>query len=365
MVAVSHTGQHSGAERVLARLLRTAVEDGWSVSCLVPEGPLVPVLREAGVRTVLVPALTLGGGPKGLAAAAALLRGARAAAVLHREAEDADCVVVNGLLGLPAARLARLSVPVVWLVHDIVRRPVRRAVLRVVAPVVDLAVTVSEAAAEPLRSTGLEVRVVHNGTTWPVAPVPEPGAQPPVIGCLGLLTHWKGQHVLLEAVAGLPAEVRVELVGGVFPKDGAYARRLVDRAARPDLHGRVSVVGQVDDVHERLRGWAVLVSPSVEPDPAPLAVLEGMSVGLPVVATDHGGPREYLGGAGLLVPPGDAEALRDALAGLLADPALRARFGREGRDRVERHYQGHERLQELLGVVSSAARRRVVGGRGR
>ncbi|MCU1692029.1 MAG: glycosyltransferase [Frankiales bacterium] len=361
MVAVSHTGQHSGAERVLSRLLRTAVDDGWDVSCLVPQGPLVQVLREAGVRTVLVPALSLGGGPKALAATAALLRGTRAAAVLRREAKNADCVVVNGLLGLPAARLARLTAPVVWLVHDIVRRPVRRAVLRAVAPAVDLAVTVSEAAAEPLRGTGLAIRVVHNGTTWPVAPVREPGPEPPVIGCLGLLTHWKGQHVLLEAAAGLPPDVRVELVGGIFPKDGEYARQLVDRASRPDLQGRVTLVGQVDDVHERLRSWTVLVSPSVEPDPAPLAVLEGMSVGLPVVATDHGGPREYLGEAGLLVRPDDPGALRDALLGLLADPALRARCGLEGRARVERHYQGPERLQELLGVVSSAGRRVAAG----
>ena len=244
-----------------------------------------------------------------------------------------------------------------WLVHDIVLRRDWRALLRATQSGVDLAVAVSEAAAAPLRAAGLPVRVVRNGTVWPVDPAEQPPPAPAVVGCLGLLTPWKGQDVLLEAVAGLDPAVRVELAGGTFPKDEPYEAALRSRATRPDLAGRVALLGPVDDVYGTLRRWTVFVSPSTSPDPALLAVLEAMSVGAAIVATDHGGPPEYLDGAGLLVPPGDPSALRRALQQLLDDPDERARRGALSRARVDEHYRLEPRMAELLAVVDAAARR--------
>lgn len=357
LLAVSHTGLHSGAERVLGRTLASAAEAGWTVRCATPAGPFAAWLREHGVATLPLPDLKLPAGPRLLAVALLLARGAVASRVLRRAARDADVVLVNGLLGLPAARLARLHVPVVWLVHDIVRRRDWTSLLCLVAPAVDLALPVSDAAAAPLRAVGLPVQVVRNGTRWPVPPAPHPAPEPLVVGCLGLLTPWKGQRVLLEAAAGLPADVRVELAGGAFPKDAPYEAELRARAAAPDLAGRVTLLGPVADVHDRLRRWAVAVSPSTDPDPAPLVVLEAMSVGVPVVATAHGGPPEYLQDAGVLVPPGDPVALREALLRLLDDPAARADLGRRARERVRDHYELGERTAELLEVVRTARRR--------
>ena len=94
------------------------------------------------------------------------------------------------------------------------------------------------------------------------------------------------------------------------------------------------VLGHVADPAERMRRWTVAVSASVEPEACPLNVLEAMSLGVPVVATDHGGAPEVLDGAGLLVPPGDPAALADSLTRLLGDADLRARCARLGRDRV-------------------------------
>lgn len=361
LLAVSHTGLHSGAERVLGRVLAAAAAAGWSVRCHVPDGPFAVALRRSGVETLPLPDLKLPEGPRSRGAAVLLLRAVRAARLLRTSSRDADLVLVNGLLSLPAVRLARLRTPVAWLVHDVVARPDWRALLRVTGKAVDLALPVSDAAAAPLLRAGLRARVVRNGTTWPVEAAPLAGDGPPVVGCVGLLTPWKGQDVLLEAVAGLPADVSVELAGGTFPKDDAYARQLAERAARPDLRGRVRLLGAVEDVHATLRTWAVAVSPSVEPDPAPLAVLEAMSVGLPVVATAHGGPPEYLAGAGVLVPPGDVPALRAALADLLADAGRRAALGAAARARVDEHYRLEDRLSELLDVLAGLARTRVAG----
>lgn len=354
LLAVSHTGLRSGAENVLLRLLVAARENGWDARCAVPEGPFADQLRADGVPVVELPTLSLPDGRRATAALRLLPRALRAARILRVAGRSADLVVANGLLGLPALRLARLRAPVIWLVHDIVTRPDWRAVVRVVRPAVRLAVAVSDAAAAPLRAQGLSVQVVRNGTAWPVESAPRPtvGA---VVGCLGLLTPWKGQSVLLEAVAGLPG-VRLELVGGTFPKDADYAASLAARADQPDLRGRVRIPGQVADVHDTLRSWTVVVSPSTSPDPAPLVVLEAMSVGVPVVATDHGGPPEYLQDAGLLVPPSDVAALREALRALLDDPDRRGRLGAAGRERVAGLYRLDDRMAELLDVLASVRR---------
>ena len=132
LVALSHTGLHSGAERVLGRVLAAALADGWDVRCCVPDGPFADDLRAAGIPVVEVPDLKLPGGPRPLAALRLLGRARRASRILRAQGRTADVVLVNGLLGLPAARLARLRVPVVWLVHDIVRRRDWRALLRAV-----------------------------------------------------------------------------------------------------------------------------------------------------------------------------------------------------------------------------------------
>jgi glycosyltransferase involved in cell wall biosynthesis len=116
-----------------------------------------------------------------------------------------------------------------------------------------------------------------------------------------------------------------------------------------------------------MRGWSVAVSASTDPEACPLAVLEAMSLGIPVVATDHGGAPEVLAGAGLLVPPGDARALAEAVTRLLDDPDLRTRCAVRGRERV---VAGHDLAQQtalllhtLLGIASGEARHTRGGAR--
>jgi len=356
LVGFSHTGLYSGAEIVLERVLVRARAAGWSVSCCVPLGPFAEKLRLAGISGPTLPDLKLAGGPRALAIALAAGRAAAAAGVLRRAARDADLVLVNGLLALPAVRLARLPLPVAWLVHDMIWRRDAKALLRLCAPAVTLAVPVSNVVAGPVEAAGVRARVVHNGTPWPVDPATADTPGPPVIGCNALLTPWKGQNVLLDAV-GLAShrDVEVELLGGAFPKDSGYVASLHVRADQPDLAGRVRFVGRSSDVFAVMRRWICAVSASVEPEAGPLSALEAMSFGLPVVATAHGGAPEVLGGAGVLVPPGDAGALARAIDTLLDDDALRQRKGREGRARVAAHFRLDAKLDELLSVLATLA----------
>ena len=356
LLAVSHTGLFSGAERVLIHYLEAAREAGWEVRCASPDGTLRDALVERSVPVVRLPDLKLGDGPRPVAAAAMLARWLPAARTLHTATRQADRVLANGLLALPALRLARSPAPVCYLVHDVVVRKDLQLMVRLGAPAVDVGIAVSEAAGALARGYGVPVVVVRNGTRWPVDPADEVPARPPIVGINAMVTPWKGHAVLLDAMAHVPGAV-LEVMGGHFPKDTDHLAAMQRRAEQPDLQGRVRFLGHQSDPLATMRRWTVSVNASVDPEAAPLSVLDAMSIGLPVIATDHGGSPEVLGDGGVLVPPRDAEALATAIRMLLADPEGRARMGAAARRSVAEQYTLAHTTRRFLDVLDGAARR--------
>jgi glycosyltransferase involved in cell wall biosynthesis len=151
-------------------------------------------------------------------------------------------------------------------------------------------------------------------------------APAPVIGSLGRLTEQKGYDLLVRALPGLP-DATLVLVG-----DGPQRGALEDLAARLGVADRLRITGWTGDPRGHLPAFDVFALPS-RWEGMPLGILEAMHAGLPVVASDVGSVAEAVsdGETGLLVGPGDAEALCESLAGLLADPRRRARMGECGR----------------------------------
>jgi len=357
LVAVNHTGLVSGAERVLLRVLEGAQARGWSASAMVPDGPLVAELSSIGVASERIPDLMLPGGHPGVAASRLAARTVMAAQRIRSRADGADVIVAAGVRALPALRLANSAVPVVWLAQGVLDRPRWRRLVAACSARIDLAVAVSQAVADSISAHRFPVTVVWNGTPWPVSPAPARLPPPPVVGCAALLTSWKGQNVLLDAVAQLDRQdVIVELVGGSFPKDGTYVADLRRRAAQPDLAGRVRFRGHVDDTLAHMRSWTVATVPSVDPEAGPLSALEAMSVGVPVVATNHGGPKEVIGDAGLLVAPGDSAALAQALSALLDDADLHDRCRLAGPRRIASGFTLDGQIAALLDAVEGTVR---------
>ena len=360
LVALTGTGQVSGAERVLVRLLAAAVEAGWDVTCLAPAGALSDELAAAGVRRLPAPELGRAGGSRPAAAAGVLLRWAQATRLLRRAARGSDLVLVNSLTALPVLRAARVRAPAAWLAHDVLVSPDRLRLFRACRGALTCVLAVSEAVAASLGRPGTaRVEVVHNGVPWPVEPARRGAEGPPVVGISALLTPWKGHQVVLDAAPLLPPGVVVELMGGALATDEEHAARVRERAAAPDVRERVQVLGHVTDPVARMRSWTVAVSASTQPEACPLNVLEAMSLGVPVVATDHGGAREVLAGAGLLVPPGDPVGLAAAVTRLLTDPDLHERCAARGRDRVataHRLEQQTDRALRLLGTLAAGGR---------
>ena len=154
---------------------------------------------------------------------------------------------------------------------------------------------------------------------------------------VGRLVEKKGLAFLLEALRAVPGDWSLDVVG--------------DGPLRPDLEARaaglpVRFLGQAtkDDLARAYAGCDVVVAPSVpaasgDQDGLPVALLEAMSAGCPVVASRIAGIDEAVvdGETGLLVPPGDAPALAAALIRLLGDPELRDRLGAAASARADEY----------------------------
>jgi glycosyltransferase involved in cell wall biosynthesis len=148
------------------------------------------------------------------------------------------------------------------------------------------------------------------------------------VAVLGRLSGWKGQEVLVDAIAGLSGAVAL-VAGDAWRGETWRARELQARAERLGAGDRVRLLGFRDDVGTVLGAADVVAVPSTAPDPLPNSALEAAAAGCCVVASAHGGLPEIVrdGETGVLVPPGDAPALAEALAALRDDPVRREALG--------------------------------------
>jgi phosphatidylinositol alpha-mannosyltransferase len=297
-----------GVQRHVAGLARALGELGVEAEILAPEGGDVPL-----GRTVPIP--SNGSVQRVALSPATVLRTARAV-----RGRGYDVVHLHEPM-LPAACLTALAaarVPVVATFHMY-----RRALLwyAVFAPVVraaarrlDACLAVSPAAAEyARRGTGRDVEVIPNGIDYDTLAAVAPQRTGGRILFVGRDEPRKGLGVLRAAHARLHARAELRLVGpGLAPVSDA---ELIGELARAD----------------------VLVAPSLKGESFGLVLAEAMAAGLPVVASDIPGYRDVLTAGGVLVPPGNPDALAAAIDRLLADDQERERLGRQGREAAAKY----------------------------
>ena len=184
----------------------------------------------------------------------------------------------------------------------------------------------------------------------------------PVVLTVGRLNVMKGHRYLVDAVAALAAQVpdlAVVVVGG-----GHLHAELQAQAASLGVAHVVSLPGQRADARGLLDAADVFVLPSRH-EGMPLALLEAMEAGLPVVATRVIGIEEVVehGRTGLLVRPRDPAALGSALGQLLADADLRRAMGRAGRRRYQAGFTSRLTAQRTLAVYEDVLARVRDAGR--
>jgi glycosyltransferase involved in cell wall biosynthesis len=176
---------------------------------------------------------------------------------------------------------------------------------------------------------------------------------------LGQLVERKGLHVLIEALSRTKSACELLLAGGNWDAPG-FPERLKAMVADAGLSSRVHFQNHRQDVGAVLSDADIFVLPSLS-EARPRSIIEAMSLGVPVVASDVGGIPSLVehDETGLLVPPGDAEGLALAIDRLVESQDLRSRLAAAARAYAERECRADRTAGEYVGLY-----RRLVAERG-
>ncbi|MBM3587391.1 MAG: glycosyltransferase family 4 protein [Alphaproteobacteria bacterium] len=180
----------------------------------------------------------------------------------------------------------------------------------------------------------------------------------PIIMLPARVTRWKGQMVLVEAMARLPGESLALLVGDSEDRP-AFKAELLARIASHVLQGRVRLVGHANDMPAALMLADVVIHASTDAEAFGRTVVEAQAMARAVIASDLGAPRETVaeGITGWRIPPGDAAALADAIGKALAlASAERAALGARARAAVLSGY-----TTEAMQAATMAVYRELIG----
>ena len=180
----------------------------------------------------------------------------------------------------------------------------------------------------------------------------------------GRLTRWKGQLILIDALAKLSRENALGNLRAVLIGDAQGRKKYRDELCSAiENHGfgeRVVLAKHIHDMPAAYLASDIVVSASTDPEAFGRVAAEGAAMGRPVVATDHGGARETVlpNESGFLVMPGDTAALADALKRLvLLGADGRAAMGARGRAHIAAHYTVDRMCADTIALYRELAAR--------
>jgi len=169
-----------------------------------------------------------------------------------------------------------------------------------------------------------------------------------VVGCVANMRPRKGIDVLVRALGQLPADAPIYLLL-VGRMESAELDRLI---AESPARERIRKLGFRRDAPAVIAACDAAVLPSIRREGLPKTVIEAMAYAVPPIVTDVGGSPELVDDRvhGLVVPPGDADALAAAILELYGDPALRAKLGAAARERIARDFTIDATIEKTLAV---------------
>ncbi len=377
LILHSSAGRY-GADRQLLAITAGLDPGRWRALCVLPEGgELRPLLEDAGAEVVVHPLAVLRRAHLTPSGASAMARAmARDRAVLGDLARNRRVALVHSntsvVLG-GAAVASRARVPHLVHVREIYAGAggalgsklwplMRRRLLRA-----DALACISRAVARQFGPAGT-VTLLYDGL--PAVPAVEEreaarvalavAGERFVVALIGRVSDWKGQDVLVRALAQPPLVAigaMALIAGDAFAGEEGHERRLGDLIGNLGLTGRARALGFREDLGTVLGAADALVVPSTRPEPLGLVAMEGAAAGLPVVASAHGGVTEVVraGRTGLLVAPGDPAALARALRTLADDPPAARRMGEAGRADVAERFTIDRMIDELQALYARLA----------
>lgn len=370
---VGHTALLGGAELALLRLIQEIDQKRFAVSVILfSNGPLFEALRKVGTEVEVIPlSERIVRTSRHEAAGTAVRVGAiwetlryiyNLAAVIRRE--EYDVVHTNslkaGLIGGIAARLVGCCF--VWHLHDrIASDYMPSAVARVMTMFIHRLPNFLIANSHATLATVAPYKKTHCAVIYPGIRVDSQSSEPlrqsgrVLIGLVGRISRTKGQDIFLRAAAKVvthyPA-VRFQIIGGALFNEKAYEEEIHALVTFLGLESFVEFTGFVEDVEGLFSKLDMVVHASPIPEPFGQVAVEGMAAGKPVIATRAGGIPEIVvhEESGLLVAPGSADELADAICRLLGDPQLASKLAICARQRAIERFSIQRTAREIESI---------------
>ncbi|MFT5699281.1 MAG: glycosyltransferase involved in cell wall biosynthesis [Desulforhopalus sp.] len=177
----------------------------------------------------------------------------------------------------------------------------------------------------------------------------------PVIVLPGRLTLWKGQDILIDALARLSKHDFVCLLIGDTEENPSFTKKLRERIRSHGLQDKILLVGHCSDMPAALLLADIVVSASsTQPEAFGKVAIEAMAMEKPVIATSHGGSLETVidGETGWLIPPLNAVALADAIVEAIESPGKCKAFGQKGRSHVLTHFTAKRMCEKTVALYT-------------
>ena len=327
----THVGKPGGAEIKMLELLQCVEQPEVLIF---EDGPLATQIRALGTGVHLCNAnrgmdtfKRDSGLLKAIRVMPSLIEAARVAAHHARRADIVVCMSQKSFVIFSLAKLLHRK-PIIWFMNDIVTgahfSAVSRSIMRLLSRYFANAVVLnSQSSLREWRSAKMhnsnEV-VIYSGVnvaqTVKAAPTTELSeltnwrGSSQLIGMFGRITHWKGQHILIQALQQLP-DCKAIIVGGAHFEDDSYATGLKSLADEYNVSDRLLFLGHKSNIFDYMQLCDAIVHCSVLPEPFGRVIAEAMLCRKIVVATAAGGVTEIIADehTGFLYPPGDSEAL--------------------------------------------------------
>lgn len=270
-------------------------------------------------------------------------------------------VIIGGAL---AARLA--GIPHIWHFREILSE--FRQLWTIFEPFVlhtsREIFCISDAVAQQFKSkkASEKITVIYDGIVVPERPPvhrQKNNSEPFHVLSVGRIAPYKGQDVLIRALGSLldrGFDVRLTLVGDVYGERVSYRESLESIAVELEIDEYVEFAGFSENIEPFFANADVFVLSSTRPEGLGLVVLEAMAAGTPVVASNNGALKEIIDDNknGLLVEPGDHQAIADAIEEIIRDPELRRRLAEAGFERVAEKFTVEEMNRNIVTAYRQA-----------
>jgi glycosyltransferase involved in cell wall biosynthesis len=362
------SGGMYGAEAVILTMSRTLNQGphhsvlGVFSNLAQPNLQLYDIATKEGIETHLIPCQ--GQIDRTVPAAIRELADRTGSTVVHAHGYKADIYVYLAMRG---SQIPVVSTCHTWYDNDLTVRlygTLDRFILRSYSGVV----AVSEEVKQRLLDAGVRadrIRLIRNGIDLrPFAhsqPAPQNKSQnqlhtdrPLKVGLVGRLAPEKGVDLFLRAAAGVLSEL--PLTQFVVVGDGPDQAKLQALIEELGIGHNALLLGREEDMPAFYASLDLMVSSSRQ-EGLPMALLEGMASGLPLIATAVGAVPTVVqnGRTGLLVPPENLKELTAAILSLLQDPASRKAYGAAAREVIAEQYSAERMTDDYLQLYEQAA----------